>query len=70
MPELLYFPLQLLQISIQMITRRSLANVGAQVDFRFIMFFHLKMTFSVGYAMAFEKNQSRSDEIMFSLKIL
>jgi len=50
--------------------RRSLANVGAQVDFKFIMFFHLKMTFSVGYAMAFEKYQKTSDEIMFSLKIL
>jgi hypothetical protein len=50
--------------------RRLLANIGAQVDFKFIMFFHLKMTFSFGYAMAFEKDQSRSDELMFSLKIL
>lgn len=50
--------------------RRSLLNVGAQVDFKFIMFFHLKMTFSVGYAMAFEENQNRADELMFSLKIL
>jgi len=50
--------------------RRLLANVGAQVDFRFIMLFNLKMTFSIGYAMAFENNQSGSDEIMLSLKIL
>ena len=50
--------------------RRSLLNVGAQVDFKFIMFFHLKMTFSAGYAMAFEEHQNRADELMFSLKIL
>ena len=49
---------------------RLLTNIGAQVDFKFIMFFHLKMTFSVGYAMAFEKHQKTSDEIMVSLKIL
>jgi hypothetical protein len=40
--------------------RRSLANLGAQIDFKFIMFFHLKMTFSVGYAAAFEKDQKIS----------
>ena len=52
------------------IDRRSLANIGAQVDFKFIIFFHLKMTFSVGYAMAFEKISKPTDELMFSLKIL
>lgn len=50
--------------------RRSLLDFGAQIDFRFIMLFHLKMTFSVGYAAAIEKNQKISDEIIFSLKIL
>ncbi|MCW8850744.1 MAG: hypothetical protein OQJ81_12250, partial [Melioribacteraceae bacterium] len=52
------------------IDKRSLANIGAQVDFKFIIFFHLKMTFSVGYAMAFEKISKPQDELMFSLKIL
>ena len=50
--------------------RRSLLDLGAQVDFRFVLLFHLKMTFSVGYAVAFEKRQKYSDELMFSLKIL
>jgi hypothetical protein len=50
--------------------RRSLLDLGAQVDFRFVLLFHLKMTFSVGYAVAFEKEQKYSDELMFSLKIL
>ncbi len=49
--------------------KRSLANIGAQIDFKFIIFFHLKMTFSVGYAMAFEEYNKPTDEIMFSLKI-
>ena len=50
--------------------RRSLLDLGAQVDFRFVLLFHLKMTFSIGYAAAFEQNQKISDELMFSLKIL
>ncbi len=50
--------------------RRALANLGVQVDFKFVMFYHLKMTFSAGYAAAFEKNNAYSDELMFSLKIL
>ena len=50
--------------------QRSLADIGVQVDFKFIMFFHLKMTFSAGYALAFEKQQSVANELMFSLKIL
>lgn len=50
--------------------RRSLLDLGAQVDFRVIMLFNLKLTFSVGYAVAFEKDQSLANEIMFSLKIL
>ena len=50
--------------------RRSIMDVGAQVDFRFVLLFHLKMTFSVGYAAAFEQKQKYSDELMFSLKIL
>jgi hypothetical protein len=50
-------------------SRRTLANTGAQVDFRFILFYHLKMTFSAGYAAAFEKDQKFTDELMFSLKV-
>jgi hypothetical protein len=49
--------------------RRSLANAGAQIDFKFVLFYHLKMTFSAGYAAAFEKDQKYSDELMFSLKV-
>jgi hypothetical protein len=51
-------------------SRRSLYNAGAQIDLKFMMFYHLKMTFSAGYAAAFEKNQKYSDELMFSLKVL
>ena len=50
--------------------RRSLANVGAQVDFRILMLSHLKMTFSLGYAVAMEKHRAPSEEFMISLKIL
>lgn len=50
--------------------QRSLMNFGAQIDFRVIMLFNLKITFSAGYAAAVERNQKISDELMFSLKIL
>ena len=50
--------------------RRSVVNLGTQVDFRVIMLFNLKLTFSVGYAAAVEKDQRMTDELMFSLKIL
>jgi hypothetical protein len=50
--------------------RRSLLNAGGQIDFKFILFFHLKMTLSAGYAAAFEENQKTSDEFMISLKVL
>ncbi len=50
--------------------RSSLLNLGGQIDFRIIALFNLKMTFSAGYAMAFQKNQKLTDELMLSLKIL
>ncbi len=50
--------------------RRSLLNVGSQLDFRLIMLSHLNMTMSVGYAAAFEKGEKASTELMFSLKVL
>lgn len=49
---------------------RNLINFGGQVDFRFIIFFHLKMTLSAGYAAVTEKNQKLSNEFMLSLKVL
>jgi len=50
--------------------RRTTYNAGAQLDFRFMLLWHYRMTFSVGYASAFEKNQPRTDSWMWSLKIL
>lgn len=50
--------------------RRELGNVGAQLEFRFMLLSHYRMTFSVGYATAFEKSQDRTDEWMWSLRIL
>ncbi|MFQ5676735.1 MAG: hypothetical protein ACE5G1_12630, partial [bacterium] len=51
-------------------TRRTLLNVGGQLDFRIIMFSWLKSTLSFGSALAFEEDQSLSKEFMVSLKIL
>ncbi len=51
-------------------SRRTLFDFGTQVDFRFILLYHLKMTFSIGYAAAIEQHRNLSDEWMFSLKIL
>jgi len=50
--------------------RRSLANAGGQVDFRLVIFSSLESTFSLGYAVAFERDQRFSKEFMISLKIL
>ena len=49
--------------------RRTLYDVGAQVDFSMVLFSNLESTFSVGYATAFEKGR-RSNEAMLSLKLL
>ena len=49
--------------------RRTLVNVGAQLDIKLVSFFSLPYTFSVGYAAAFEENERYSDELMISLKI-
>jgi hypothetical protein len=51
-------------------TRRSLANVGAQVDLRFSMLSALDLTLSGGYGVAFEDGRSPRGEVMVSLKIL
>jgi hypothetical protein len=50
--------------------RRVIGNVGAQIDLRMQLLSHLRLTFSVGYAAAFEDYEYISDEFMLSLKIL
>jgi hypothetical protein len=50
--------------------RRTLGNVGAQVDLRFTLLSRLDMTLSAGYAVAFEDGFKPRDEIMASLKVL
>jgi len=50
--------------------RRSFANAGGQVDFRLVIFSSLESTFSLGYAVAVERDQRLSKEFMISLKIL
>ena len=50
--------------------RRTLASVGAQVDFRFSLLSVLEMTVSAGAAVAFERDDAPRREAMFSLKIL
>ena len=48
----------------------ELLNAGAQLDIRLTFLSHLNLTFSTGYARAFEKGYRPSDEFMFSVKIL
>ncbi|HEX9614328.1 MAG TPA: hypothetical protein VGA55_02435, partial [Bacteroidota bacterium] len=50
--------------------RQSAAMLGAQADFRLVIFSSFESTFSVGYAAAVVRNQRLSDEVMISLKIL
>ena len=51
-------------------SRRELADVGAQVDVRLALMIQQPLTFSFGYARAFERHLPISDEWMVSLKIL
>jgi hypothetical protein len=50
--------------------RRVVTNVGAQLDLRLMVLSELEMTFSVGGAVAFEKDKGTAREGMISLKIL
>ena len=50
--------------------RRQLFNLGAQIDFKLVIFTNLSSTFSIGYARAFESGRRSSNEFMISLKIL
>jgi hypothetical protein len=49
--------------------RQDFYNGGAQLDVSLVMFSNLESTFSVGYARAFDGDDS-SDEVMVSLKLL
>jgi hypothetical protein len=51
-------------------SRRTVADVGAQVDVRFQLFTLEPLTASVGYARAFEKHRLPTQEWMASLKLL
>ena len=50
--------------------RRELFNIGAQIDFKLVIFTNLSSTLSFGYARAFENGMPSSNEFMISLKIL
>jgi hypothetical protein len=50
--------------------RRTLGNVGGQLDLRFSLLNRLDMTLSAGYAVAFEDGDKPRDELMVSLKVL
>jgi hypothetical protein len=50
--------------------RRTVANVGGQLDFRLGVLSRLELTLSAGYAAAFESGQPTRHEGMLSLKIL
>ena len=50
--------------------QRTVANAGAQLDFKLVVFSNLSSTFSLGYAFGIEKDQRTAREFMISLKIL
>jgi hypothetical protein len=50
--------------------RRTLANVGAQMDVRFSILSSLDLTLSGGYALAFEEGRGVRRQAMVSLKLL
>jgi hypothetical protein len=50
--------------------RRTITNVGGQVDFRLGVLSRLELTVSAGYARAFESGVTPRDEAMLSLKVL
>jgi hypothetical protein len=50
--------------------RTKAANLGAQLDIRFTLLSNMRMTLSTGYAVAVQDDERRSDEFMFSVKIL
>ncbi len=50
--------------------RRTLASVGAQLDFRLVTLSHLQSTLSLGFAVARERNGPTNSAFMFSFKIM
>lgn len=50
--------------------RRSVVDVGVQLNLKLVMFSLLESTFSVGYAIAAHDGWETNDEFMISLKIL
>jgi hypothetical protein len=50
--------------------RTEAVNLGAQVDFKLVIFSNLSSTLSLGYARAAARGYESSDEFMISLKIL
>lgn len=50
--------------------RRTVANIGGQIDAKLVLFSNLSMTLSAGYALGFERTRHPSREFMISLKIL
>ena len=50
--------------------RRRLLNAGGQVDFRLAFLSSLESTFSLGYAIAAERDRAPAKEFMISLKLL
>jgi hypothetical protein len=50
--------------------RVEVGNIGAQLDLQFQLLSQLKLTFSVGYARSYRKDQRGADETMVSLKAL
>jgi hypothetical protein len=49
--------------------RRTLVDLGGQIDFKLVIFSTMSSTLSLGYAGAWEKNARYRDEFMISLKI-
>lgn len=50
--------------------RRTVTDIGGQIDFRFTILSRLNMTFSLGYASGSGDGISSEDEFMISLKVL
>jgi len=51
-------------------SRRILYDLGSQIDFQTVLFANLESTLSVGYAVAFERYERATTELMVSLKLL
>ena len=50
--------------------RQEFGNVGAQIDFRTVLFTYFKSTFSTGYALARDNHGNVTGEYLISLKLL